>query len=65
MTRQRAGYRNVFTQLTEAAWAALVADAEKRGVSVTTRLNELLAKHYRIPAEQIPPPRRTGRKPKR
>lgn len=65
MAEKREGYRNLFTQLTDAAWDALLADASEHGQSVTTRLNELLHKHYRIGADKIPPRKPTGRKPKK
>lgn len=65
MVVKREGYRYLSTQLAQAVWDALANDAEVRGQSMAQRLNEVLAKVYRIPASKIPPRRRPGRRPKK
>lgn len=65
MPKERAGYHNLTTQLTEAAWQKLSADAAERNQSVAQVLNEILHAHYRISLRKIPPRKRPGRKPKK
>lgn len=65
MTKQREGYRNIFTQLPRVVADALIAEAEDNGHSIAKMLAIILAKRYRITPDQIPPPRRTGRRPKK
>lgn len=65
MARPRNEYKNVTTQLPDAIWAALVAEAESNGESIAKLLSSILAKRYRVPADQLPKPKRTGRRPKK
>lgn len=63
MTKKREGFRTLFTQLPTICWVALDADARARGESVAKRLTAILARHYKIKDDQIPKPKRAGRKP--
>jgi hypothetical protein len=63
--REREGYHSTNTHITKTAWERLCAAADERGRSITRVLNELLHQHFAIPLSEIPPLRRTGRKPKR
>jgi hypothetical protein len=65
MTRKRVGYHNVSTQLPDVLWQRLCNDADDGGVSVARVLARIVARHYRVDAEQMPKPRRPGRPPKR
>lgn len=64
MTKPRAGYHTLVTQIPDVLWDALCADAARNGVSATRALTRVLQKHYRVPADKLPPPQRAGRKPK-
>lgn len=65
MTKQRDGFHNATIQISRSAWAALCADAEEKGDSVTRLVNEILHKHYKIPLNKIPAPKPPGRRPKK
>lgn len=65
MTKQRPGFHDLFAQVPAVLWDRLVADADERGVSITRTLIEVLRAAYNVPADQIPKPKRAGRKPKR
>lgn len=65
MTAEREGYRYFGAHLADAVWEALLADAERSGESVTKQLNEVLRAYYKIPAAEMPRPKRVGRKPKK
>jgi hypothetical protein len=64
MTKKRPGFHDLFAQIPLAVWDALSADAEAKGDSIARVLTEILRRHYKVPADKIPKPKRAGRKPR-
>jgi len=64
MTKTPDGFHHLQALIPAAAWDALAADADARGVSVAHLVTDLIFKRYRIPLKKRPPPKRRGRKPK-
>jgi hypothetical protein len=66
MTKERAGFHNLFAQIPDVLWEALCREADATdGQSVAGVLARVLAKHYRIPLGDLPKGRKPGRPPKR
>ena len=64
MTKDRQGYHNLFVQIPNAIWEAILAEADQGGASVARIVTEALRKRYGISRDSLPKPKRPGRPPK-
>jgi hypothetical protein len=64
MTKKRPGYHYLSTEIPNAIWAALSADAHAHEQTIPQRLTQILQQHYEISPDKIPPRKTPGRKPK-
>jgi hypothetical protein len=64
MVKPREGYHTMVVQIPVVLWEDLTKDAERQRMSATQLLIRLLAQRYKRGPDELPAPRRAGRKPK-
>lgn len=65
MTKERAGFHNLFVQIPLVLWDRLCAEANEQDTSVARVLTGILQRHYKVSREELPRRGRVGRPPKK